>query len=280
MTIVGAEAYDDGIIVWCDMLVRHERDGLQNEPIPKIAVLAPNTVVGVAGSDPQGGLGNALSLWQGSNDVQDFVSAIAEDGGTERDYLVAVDDRRLFPFEGAEQRWTDRSSSRFAWIGDSEARNALMPYGLLPPLESEDSDMAAVVSEAWALTRAGQVVRGAPAETVGGLLVTVFLDPHQGFVFRSATVVGPDSPISDALSPSHDLSTLHGVVRTLLSKGDGLAYRIQDLGGSPSAFQIGLATRSERAIVTYSLDAGGYAGRAYRVSNDELIPLHGDPPHD
>lgn len=270
MTIVGAELYDDGLMVWSDMLVRREREPLAIEPMPKVAVLDRSFVVGVAGRDPERGLGNALDYWHEAADITRFMRALADDGSTDRDYLVATDDRQLLTLSGERGEWTDHSRTGFAWIGDSEGRKQLTPFDALQPLSTQDSDMAAVVSESWAMTRANDVVRNSPTDTIGGLLVMVVLDKREGFRFMSAQITDPGLFDSDLVSPTHDLADLHGVLRALLSNGAGLSYQISDLGSLPARMRIDLQTLSQRAVVDYELDSRGYVGRAYQALNGEL----------
>lgn len=247
MTFISAETYgDDGLIVKTDLLVTHMGAERSYYPMPKVLVLSENVVIGVCGSDIQGGLGTVIAYWQQSDDDVALRRHLVEDGAQHRDYLMALSDRRLFVLKGGAPEWENPQG--FAWIGDGKARQAVRPFDQFdwPDVEG----MEGVFAETWAMVRSQDAYLHETAETVGGIPVSVYLQNGR-FRFTQPIQLGQPEP---------RLRTFDDVLQVLMSPGGHVPHHVHHEGGYPAGLRICIG---DAAAAIYEPTVDGYRGRIF-----------------
>ena len=92
MTYVSAESVEGGAVFMRSDLVmtRYDEDGkaISISPLPKMMILDPSFVIGVAGDDPVGAMINLLYMWDECETAEALRLAIEADGDLRREYLL------------------------------------------------------------------------------------------------------------------------------------------------------------------------------------------------
>lgn len=112
-------------------------------PLPKLLILDPSLVVGFSGVDPQGAVGNLLTMWAETGDEQAFLKAIEIDDDSRRHYLVATLGGALHRWDGTSWR---TSTCGQEWVGARSALEAHQSAGFRT-YERQDKDGRDAIAE-------------------------------------------------------------------------------------------------------------------------------------
>lgn len=253
MTFVCAESYgENGLIIRTDLLVTYggeEGVPLSHFAMPKVLVLGPDVVVGVSGRGIQHGLGEVVHYWNETGSAIDLRAALVENGSKHRDYLMAQSDRRMFTLRDGANEWTEETSG-FAWIGDAQARAAVLPHDALSqPSAPEAHGMERAIDETWAMVRSQTALRREASSTVGGMPISVYMQRGE-FRFTQP---------EQLTWPSQEAPVLRGfddVHQVLLSGWPTVPNHIHHEDGYPATLRICLGGNAE---ATYRPTTDGYA---------------------
>ena len=121
MTYVSAEAGDGGIFMRSDIAMTVYDDSgeiAKQIPLPKMTILDPSFVVGLAGDDPVGGLKNIFAMRDDCPDSDSLMATIEDDGDRLRQYILLTAEGDVWKFIGG--RW--QGPRPFGWIGSQQAK--------------------------------------------------------------------------------------------------------------------------------------------------------------
>lgn len=172
MTYVSAESVEGGAVFMRSDLVmtRYDEDGkaISISPLPKMMILDPSFVIGVAGDDPVGAMINLLYMWDECETAEALRLAIEADGDLRREYLLLDREGEVWRYANGE--W--RGPRPFGWVGSGEARRYQNP----DPFDfnlSRESPEVQEAHAAWARERGfdewaiEEVLSGRAARMIG-----------------------------------------------------------------------------------------------------------------
>ena len=251
MTYVRAEALDAGTFMRSDIAVSVMRGSVieRQFPLPKILILDPSFVIGIAGSDPQGGLRGLLTLWAACDSAATLRAAIREDGGRWRQFLMLESSGDVWRYD--DRRWT--GPRREGWIGSQQARQNQDPE----PFRIKIADLSEAEREAWRETARAMefdeetieaVLSGEVERELGAEISQLNAMRSAGrdvseFMIEARLVDGeflfaPQSPIVKVLG-SQVLQTENDVASALLGRGAAVSHRFVPVkGANPSVLTI------------------------------------------
>lgn len=153
MSLVVALTDDYQTIMRADWLVSAEDDDgvVPLGAFPKIAILAPDLAVGMAGADPIGGFENLIKMWKQSPTPSGLRGSIEEDGDLRRDWITLEASGAIWTYADGSWRQSDIG---IGWIGDKAARSKIDPDPFdfditKAPTEVQEQSAARARSRGW-----------------------------------------------------------------------------------------------------------------------------------